>query len=58
LALSRQTFKVFGDIQADLSVTERIWPRLLTLPLYPGMTEEEFETVVSEIINFGKIKGL
>jgi len=51
-------FKVFGNVQNELLVTERVWPKLLTLPLYPGMTEEEFETVVSEIINFGKIKGL
>lgn len=51
-------FKVFGNVQNELPVTERIWPKLLTLPLYPGMTEEEFETVVSEIINFGKAKNL
>jgi perosamine synthetase len=51
-------FKVFGNVQTDLPVTERIWPKLLTLPLYPDMTDKEFETVVSEIINFGKAKNL
>ncbi len=51
-------FKVFGNAKADVPVTERVWPKLLTLPLYPGITEEEFEKVVSEIIKFGKQKGL
>jgi perosamine synthetase len=51
-------FKVFGDVKADLPVTERVWPRLLTLPLYPGMTESEFDKVVTEVISFGQQKGL
>jgi perosamine synthetase len=51
-------FKVFGNVQTDLPVTERIWPKLLTLPLYPDMTDKEFETVVSKIINFGKAENL
>lgn len=51
-------FKVFGNARADVPVTERVWPKLLTLPLYPGMTEERFNKIVSEIIKFGKEKGL
>lgn len=51
-------FKVFGNVKADVPVTERIWPNLLTLPLYPGMTEDEFDKVLTEIINFGKERGL
>ena len=51
-------FKVFGNTKVDVPITERTWPKLLTLPLYPSMTEGEFERVVSEIIRFGKNKGL
>lgn len=51
-------FKVFGEVKADLPITERVWPRLLTLPLYPSMTEGEFDKVVTEVIMFGRQKGL
>lgn len=48
-------FKVFHNVNANrqLPVTERVWQKLLTLPLYPAMTEDEFEKVVSEVIKFG-----
>jgi len=51
-------FKVFGNRKKDLQVTESVWSNLLTLPLYPGMTEDEFEKVVGEIIRFGEINHL
>jgi perosamine synthetase len=51
-------FKVFGDVQTDLPITEKVWPKLLTLPLYPSMSQGEFNKVVSEIIKFGKDNGL
>ncbi|GAI16300.1 unnamed protein product, partial [marine sediment metagenome] len=51
-------YKVFGNIKADVPNTEKVWPKLLTLPLYPDMTEEEFEKVVSEMIEFGKAHSL
>jgi perosamine synthetase len=51
-------FKVFGGTKADLPITERVWPRLLTLPLYPGMTKGELNKVVTEVIMFGKQKRL
>jgi perosamine synthetase len=51
-------FKVFGNVQTDLPVTERIWMSLLTLPLYPDMTDGEFDKVTTEVIKFGKENGL
>lgn len=51
-------YKVFGNNKADVPNTEKVWPKLLTLPLYPDMTEEEFEKVVSEMIEFGKAHSL
>lgn len=47
-------YKVFGNIKTDLPVTEKIWKSLLTLPLYPDMTEENFKKVIEGILQFGK----
>lgn len=38
--------------RCNLPVTEKISERILTLPLYPSMTEEEIDEVVNEIKNF------
>lgn len=46
--------KVFGGLTPDTPVTEKVWNKLLTLPLYPGMTKEEFEKVVAEVRKFGQ----
>jgi perosamine synthetase len=51
-------FKVFKHVKSDLPTTEKIWQKLLTLPLYPDMSEADFEKIVSEIIKFGEINGL
>lgn len=51
-------FKVFGKSRAGLPVTERVWRKLLTLPLYPDITEDEFKQITEEIINFGKERQL
>jgi len=46
--------KVFGGIKANVPVTEKVWTELLTLPLYPGMSDGECQEVISGIVNFGK----
>ncbi|MGA2915003.1 MAG: DegT/DnrJ/EryC1/StrS family aminotransferase [Sedimentisphaerales bacterium] len=51
-------FKIFGDAKTDLPITEMVWPRLLTLPLYPDMTKGELDKVVTEVIMFGRQKRL
>lgn len=51
-------YTVFGNTKVDVSITERIWTTLLTLPLYPDMTNGEFEKVTGEIIKFGKENSL
>jgi perosamine synthetase len=51
-------YKVFGNNKTDVPITEKVWPKLLTLPLYPDMTEEGFGKVVNEIIDFGKDRNL
>ena len=51
-------FKVFGKSTADLPVTERVWRRVLTLPLYADITEDEFEQIAKEVIKFGEDNNL
>jgi len=51
-------YKVFGKVKTSLPVTEKVWKNLLTLPLYPDMSEEDFDKIVSEIKKFGEINNL
>lgn len=37
---------------AIVPVAERVWTRLLTLPLYPGLTDEEVSTVIIAVKEF------
>jgi dTDP-4-amino-4,6-dideoxygalactose transaminase len=39
----------FGWRPTDLPVASREWRRLVSLPLFPAMTDEEFEHVVAEV---------
>ncbi|MBI4439868.1 DegT/DnrJ/EryC1/StrS family aminotransferase [Candidatus Woesearchaeota archaeon] len=43
---------VFRGIKADCPVAERAWKKLLTLPLYPDMTDEEVGKVVEGVKGF------
>jgi perosamine synthetase len=51
-------YKIFGETKLDTPTTENVWKMLLTLPLFPGMTDEEFEKVVAEVKEFGWKNGL
>ncbi len=51
-------YKVFGKPKTNLPITEKVWKKLLTLPLYPDLSEKDFKKIVREIINFGKINKL
>lgn len=35
--------------KANVPVTEEVWPRLLTLPLYPALSDDEVEYVIQSI---------
>jgi len=38
--------------KATVPVTETVWPRLLTLPLYPALTDDQVEYVIESICEF------
>ena len=45
------TYPVFGEHQ-PLPVTDRVWQTLVTLPLFPDMTEAEFAQVIAAVRSF------
>jgi len=45
----RRTYK------GTLPIAEGIWQRLLTLPLYPDLTDEQVDYIIESILSFGKL---
>ncbi|HUX15615.1 MAG TPA: DegT/DnrJ/EryC1/StrS family aminotransferase [Phycisphaerae bacterium] len=51
-------YAMYKQCGGETPVCERIWKRLLTLPLYPDLTEEDFGRVVEAIRAFGRSQKL
>lgn len=49
-------YKMYKEFGRPTPVAEEVWTKLLTLPLYPDMTEAEQESVISNIKEFGRTK--
>ena len=45
-------FKVYEPYRCELPVTDAVWPKLVTLPLFPSMTENEVGQVVDAVRDF------
>jgi len=45
-------FKMYKPYYSELPITESIWKELVTLPLYPDLTEEDFELITGTIREF------
>ncbi len=50
--LPNHLFALYRGYRADVPVAEQVWKRLVTLPLYPGMTDMDVERVVEEVRGF------
>jgi len=48
-------YKKLG-IKGDCPVADRVWRKVLTLPLYPDMTEEDVDNVISAVKSFEQWK--
>jgi perosamine synthetase len=46
---------IFKNTKVDVPVAEKVWKRLVTLPLYPDMTNEEVEHVVKTVKTFSRL---
>jgi len=51
--LPNHLFALYRGYRADVPVADRVWKRLVTLPLYPGMTDGDVERVVEGVRGFG-----
>lgn len=45
-------YDMYKPYYRELPITESIWKKIITLPLYPGMTEEEANLVIGSIKEF------
>jgi perosamine synthetase len=51
-------YVMYKKCRGKTPVCERVWKRLLTLPLFPDLTEQDFGTIIAAIREFGQAKGL
>ena len=51
-------YDIYKECRGETPVADRVWRRLLTLPLYPDLTDEDFGRVIDGIRAFGRQKGL
>jgi perosamine synthetase len=42
----------YAGYSRSLPVTESVWPRLVTLPLFPGLTDDEVQQVIDAVRSF------
>jgi perosamine synthetase len=46
-------YPMYEPYARTLPVTESVWPRLVTLPLFPGLTDDEVAQVIDAVRSFG-----
>lgn len=49
-------YEMYKNCRGETPVCEKVWKKLLTLPLFPDMTDSEVDTVIQQIKLFGKEK--
>ena len=50
--LPNHLYTMYRGYRADVPTAERVWRRLVTLPLYPGMADSDVERVVEAVRGF------
>ena len=51
-------YPCFADYRTTLATAESVWRRVISLPLYPDLTEREQNTVIETVREFGRLRGL
>lgn len=49
-------YEVYASYRRVLPVTERVWKRIVTLPLFPDLTDQQVEYIIHQVREFGKSK--
>jgi len=47
-------YEMYHPFRGETPVSDSVWKRLLTLPLFPDLKDEEVDVIVKEIKEFGK----
>lgn len=45
-------YSVYKSYRTKLPVTEKVWKKLITLPLYPDLTERQINRIINSVKNF------
>jgi perosamine synthetase len=45
-------FRLYRDYPADVPVTEEVWQKIITLPIYPALTDDQLGTVIDGVHAF------
>jgi dTDP-4-amino-4,6-dideoxygalactose transaminase len=53
----QKPYRAMGFKEGDFPVAEKVASQILSLPMYPGLSLEQQDRVVKEIVRFGKITG-
>ncbi|KPJ59976.1 MAG: pyridoxal-5'-phosphate-dependent protein [Latescibacteria bacterium DG_63] len=51
-------YSAYAPFRKSLPVTERVWKRLITLPLYPDLTPAEIDHIIATVQEFGRSRCL
>ena len=45
-------YAIFEDFSKDVPTTEKVWKKLVTLPLYPGLSDSDISLVIDAVRSF------
>jgi perosamine synthetase len=48
-------YPMYAPFSSELPVTERIWKKLVTLPIFPDLTDEQVDYIIDAVRSFGKV---
>lgn len=55
--LPNHFYSMYKKFKANVPTTERVWKRLVTLPLYPDLSDSDIQKIIEVVRNFGKKKA-
>lgn len=50
-------FPVYSHIKAKCPVTDEVWTKLITLPVFPDMSDEQIDLVIKKVVEWGRKNG-
>ncbi|HLC60541.1 MAG TPA: DegT/DnrJ/EryC1/StrS family aminotransferase [Candidatus Nanoarchaeia archaeon] len=50
-------YPVYNHIKSNCPVTNEVWTKLITLPVFPDMTDKEVNLVIEKVIDWGNKNG-